>query len=74
MIQPVGVCPTVSPETDTLYKVLKGPVTLDQSGAKEMRESEQSGDYSVPSRVCMSEIMWRLNHIIGHTERILVKR
>lgn len=80
MIQLVSVRPTASPETDTLYKVLMGPVTLNQSGAKEMRaaqESEQSGECL--STLCSKQnvhfrVMWRLNHIIGHNDkRILVK-
>lgn len=39
--------PATSPETDTLYKVLMGPVSLNQSGAKEMGAaagSEQPGE------------------------------
>lgn len=41
---PVSVHPAAVPPPDTLYEVLMGPVALNQSmsGAKEMREAEES--------------------------------
>ena len=72
MIQPVSVRPSASPKTGTLCKVLMGPVTLNQSGAKEKRAAEELEQFGE----CFSTLCSKQNmHVIigDKNKRIPVK-